>query len=204
MQAINFVPVGGTWGGDAPWATRDDDPFQQMMRQEMFFPVRWPDDAPFVWSGKLAGMWFMGIQEWHRLADALEQFLRHIPYPDRNLICHSHGGQGALILAARGFPLCSLTTVGTPIRKDIPADEAVDSIGMWQHVHDIDRDWTATMKRLGGLGDLRITTDRRFLFPEVTNVGLKGIRHSKILGSHIHLWRDLGLLDRIRGAVAVR
>jgi hypothetical protein len=196
-----YVPVNGTWAADDGWVTSLNDPFSIFMASQHFHPVRLPEDTPWTWSGRLNGFLFSRWQQdWQEASESLGLMLGALPYEHRNLIAHSHGGAVAVLLAARGFPIRSLTTIGTPRRFDIHAEEAANHIGLWQHVYDSKRDWTATLRRLGGIGDGKVSTERRFLIPGVLNVGIGNISHSKMLldPECFHLWIEHGLLDRIR------
>ena len=196
-----YLPVNGTWAADDGWVNDPRDPFALFMASQQFHPIRTGLGKPWTWSGRLNGFLFSWWQnDWKEAADSLEFMLTQVEYEHRNIIAHSHGGQPAILLAARGFAIRSLTTMATPRRHDIPAEEAVHHIGMWQHVYDSKRDFTATLRRMGGIGDGKLSTERRFLIPGVTNVGIGNISHSKMLHDPVcfTLWLEHGLLDRIR------
>lgn len=195
-----YLPVNGTWGADDGWVTSDGDPFSLFMRGQRFEPIRNPDGSPWTWNGKVNGLLWYGTQDWKDAADSLEALLTPVPYEDRNLFGHSHGGNPVLLLAARGFAIRSLTTIGTPRRHDMPAVEASHHIAIWQHIYDKKWDWMATMRRLGGIGDGKVSLDRHFDIPGVRNIPIGDISHSTMLNdpTKFHLWIENGILDRIR------
>src|SRR5688500_18898599 len=137
---ISYLPIHGTWGADDGWVVNDADPFTVFMSEHGFEPLRGIDLAPWVWSGKINGVLWYGKRDWFNARDSLRVFLSRCSYDQRNLFALSHGGQPAIELAATGFPIRSLTTIGTPRRHDIPAEQAVHSIGIWQHIYDPARD----------------------------------------------------------------
>lgn len=198
-----YLPLAGTHSRTDGWVIDDGDPFTLMMRRNRFVPIRQADGSPWNWSTKLQGLFWTGTKDWYRYAVLLAAFLETIPYADRNLIAHSHGGQLPLIAASSGTRIRTLTTVGTPRRKDIPAQHALPQIGFWQHIYDMDRDVIATMKHhlgLGQVGDGAISFERRFLLPGVVNIGVKDIGHSSVLRDAVHMrkWETDGWLDAIR------
>lgn len=125
-----------------------------------------------------------------------------MPFADRNVIAHSHGGQVALFCAARGVPIRTLTTVGTPVRHDVPAAAARKRVLFWQHIYDKHCDW---VQKLGQLADGKVSTERRFRLSGVQNHGLAGISHSKVLRDerYLHYWRVNGWLANVRTAGAL-
>lgn len=195
-----YIPVTGT-GAEHEWHKPQSLLALYLLRQDMV-PLTQPDGSPlFTWAGSLYGLWWQGAQGWRREAERLALALVAVPYEDRNVIGHSHGGNLVLFAAAHGIKIRTLTTIGTPRRNDVPSRAASQHIEHWQHVHDQDRDWIATMRRqLGQLGDWTVRTERRFLIPGVVNIGLKGIGHSALLSepAQFHRWKDDGLLDGIR------
>lgn len=199
-----YMPLAGTDSADAGWITDSSDPFTLHMQAEGFEMHRKPDGSPlFNWSGKLGGLWWQGIRVWMDAAEELEVVLSELPYEERNLIAVSHGGQPALLLASLGFPIRTLTTVGTPRRPgDINAAKAAKNILYWQHIYDADKDWMATLKRygLGGLGDWAFNTDRSFKVPRVVNHPVSGIHHWDVIKRPelFHLWQERGWLEAIR------
>lgn len=195
--SIRYVPVAGTNGWNDAWCMRFGSPFAAMMRKQGFDQVYSKDGRPFRWTTNLTGLkWWGQERDWQAGADALCYFLERLPYEDRNVIAHSHGGQVAIFLAASGVQLRTLTTVGTPVRKDVPAFKAALQIGLWLHIYDMQRDWT---QLLGMAGDGHLQMDRRFLVGRVLNRPLQGIGHSAVLKdpAALHYWTDQGWLDLI-------
>lgn len=200
MPMTRYVPIAGTHAWRDGWCVDDTHPFTRMMQAHNFSPVRARDGRPFRWSTAVDGL-FGDDREWQAGAEALYYFLDPIPYADRNLIAHSHGGQVAILCAAGGCPIRTLTTVGTPPRSDMPIAAALARIAFWQHVYDRHCDWWGWLGQLGeGTGDL----GRRFPYSRVVNYGLPDVAHSKILRDEksFHFWADLGLLANIESAGA--
>jgi hypothetical protein len=204
---VGYVPLAGTGGAKDGWVFDDDDPFTRYMDAQGFGPIRNGDGAPlFQWDGGLSGLWWQGTRHWRRQVNPLRAALWRIPYRYRILFAHSHAGQFAIMLAAQGFPIRALVTIGTPRRFDVPAVDAVGSIGTWLHLHDNRRDWIATatapIRRLGGLGDRHWNTKRTFDIPGVQNCPIPKVGHSKLLTDPacFHLWQDMGVLDALREA----
>jgi hypothetical protein len=191
---MKYLAIAGTNGWRDNW-THDDSPFGTMMAAEGFESLLC-DGRRFRWSTALDGL-LGDDREWEAAADALYYFLRLVPLEDRNLIAHSHGGQLPLILAASGFPLRSLTTVGTPPRADVPVTLAQAHIGLHQHIYDMRRDW---MGWLGQIGERELRFDRTYRDPKVLNLGVDRISHSKVLRDpeFIPLWPLRGWLANIR------
>jgi hypothetical protein len=160
-----------------------------------------PDD-PFIWSGDIDGTPFAG-NDWEVTTIWLRRYLRSLPYEDRNVIAHSHGGQPA-IEAAIEVPIRSLIMFGTPVRKRIEQEvcpKALPNIGACVQVIDERRDWTAT---LGGLFDGDLRWRREFKVPPVPGVHggiqvkkLPKIGHSNILRdpAFFPVMESAGLLD---------
>src|SRR5687767_3651267 len=127
---LGYLPVAGTHAKDDPWVVDDCSPFNEMMCENGFLPIRRKDGSAWNWTTNLQGLWFFtGTRDWRRAAVDLADFLGAVPYRHRNVIAHSHGGQPVIIAAADGLELRSLTTIGTPVRKNLPAAEAVKRIG---------------------------------------------------------------------------
>ncbi len=194
---VRYVPIAGTFAWGDGWVIDDNDPFTVFMNERGFRPIRAQDGRPFRWSTNLAGLLpWRGLRDWEAGGDALAYFLEPVPYADRNLIAHSHGGQPPAFAAASGVKIRSLTTVGTPVRTDVPWDAAEPNIGRHVHVYDETWDW---MGWLGAIGDSHISGIRYFANCGVYNVGLKQIDHSKILRDrmYFHFWDDAKLLALI-------
>lgn len=159
-------------------------------------------EPPFLWSGGLDGVPFDRGRDWDGGAAALSYYLEPIPYADRRLVAHSHGGAVALRAAARGTTLRSLVTVGTPVRKDIREAGRLalerGAIGTWLHIHDARWDW---LQRAGMLFDGRLWGATAFELPGMVDCPVPGIGHSKVLcdARAIRLWQSEGWLDALRG-----
>ncbi len=196
---MKYLPIAGTDGWNDAWVKAKSD-FGQMMAAEGF-ELLLAGDRPFRWSTALDGL-FGDDRQWAAGADALYYFLRFVPLEDRNLICHSHGGQLPAFVCASAFPIRSLTTVGTPVRDDVPWSAAEGFIGFHQHLYDLKRDLWGW---LGQVGDHDLRTERTFPDNRVKNIGVADISHSKVLRDPkcIPLWQSQGWLQNIRNVAAV-
>lgn len=193
---MRYVPVHGT--GDH---TKPDAWFRGGLLVEYLAEHDLTRVLPtFEWSGGLWGVPWDSGKDWYDPAKALWYYLRALPFWDRNLVAHSHGGNVAL-LTAEYLPIRTLITIGTPVRKDICAVAAKalakGYIGSWHHVYDKSRD---RIQWLGQMFDGRWFGDRAFGLPGMTDHPLKGIGHSKILHQPelFHHWRDEGLIAALR------
>lgn len=192
---MRYLPIGGTHAWNDGWWKDADHPFAKMMADHGFTPIRARDGRPFRWSFALDGL--LGKdRDWQAASDSLAYFLDPVPFEDRNLVCHSHGGNVALICAASHVQIRTLTTVGTPHRQEVDAVLAKQFIGFWQHIYDLKRDF---WQWLGQIGPGQIDFERRFLVPGVVNDGLCHIRHSKVLDDPacFHYWDDRHWLTHI-------
>lgn len=203
-DVTRYVPIAGTHGWGDTWCMGNTSPFALMMANNFFSKiVTQNSNRPFRWSTDLNGLLTLGGRlrnsDWEAGADALFYFLDAVPYRDRNLIAHSHGGQVALIAASWGLHIRSLTTVGTPVREDVArgGHDAVARIGFWQHIYDSRFDFIA---QGGQFGDLKIDLDRAFDIPGVLNRGISSVSHSKVLrdARFIPYWPQKGWLKAIR------
>lgn len=186
MARFRYLCLAGTFGRYHDWAHNMDSPFQQAVQKLGGEPIRQSDGSLYSWSGKLNGLLWTGIKDWEQEADVVAQLLATVPYEDRIVFAHSHGGQIPIILTANGFRLRTLTTIATPYRPNLHPTESARNIGFWQHVYDPEKDSTATAHRrllqrfgLGGLGGGG-WFERRFMIPGVLNVGIPGARHSGV------------------------
>ena len=201
-----YVPIAGTHGFRDAWCMENTSPFARMMTDNHFAKILTSTGRPFRWSTDLNGLfvnwkfWDRRNSDWEAGADALFYFLDQVPYRDRNVIAHSHGGQVAIIAAAWGLQLRTLTTVSTPVRADVPAAAAARNIGMWQHIYD--RRWDA-IGLAGQAGDLALDGGRAFNnLDSVLNRPLASVSHSKVLRDErfVDLWTANGYLEAIRRA----
>lgn len=193
---VNVVLVEGTWHG--AWA-QPETPFRYALSRAGF-QVSMP---PFEWSGDISGIPSLTASrkhsDWKAGGAALAYYLRNLPYEDRNIIAHSHGGQVVAYCAARHqVPIRRVVTVSTPTRRDMAPvwADAVPLIGYWAHVASKDGDWFA---RLGQAFDGHFGWERKQSQADV-NVLVPGVGHTGILSDPetVPLWRELGLFDYLR------
>jgi len=203
--------VHGTWSGD--FKNNDAPQWWEPGSGFAGFLAKQGLDAsafePFRWSGDLTGLarlfpwnWFKPLQsrDWEAGAQALRYLLEPrgcpVPFSQRNLIAHSHGGQVAILAAASGLRIRRLVTVSTPVRADMvdAIAKARPNIERWMHVYDPtlkDR-----MQVLGEIGDGRLGWKRSFPAADV-KVSMAGAGHSGVLTQPewFPLWKIRGLVD---------
>lgn len=184
---MNLIPVAGTGGYRAEWVN-PGSPWGRMMTAAGHTSVR-VGGRVYRWDGDLDGI-DGDNSTWEAFADALFFYSRDLPFIDRNYVLHSHAGNIGLILAQSGFQIRSMTTVGTPIRRELDFAKAEDNIGFHQHIFDEQFDLMGMLGswRLGHLFDL--CRARSMPDPRVKNISVKGISHSKILNEpqHVTKW----------------
>lgn len=193
--------IHGTWG--AKWA-EPNSPFRQMLCKNRLFIL-----PAFEWSGDISGVPSLTANgkhsDWRAGGAALSYFLKDIPYNNRNVIAHSHGGQCVAYAAAfKNTPIRRLITVSTPPREDMDTvwDAAKPNIGYHVHVASTKGDW---MVRFGQMFDKHL--DSWFgwdaTMPSADqNVIIPGIGHSGILMEPelIPLWQRENLLEFFRAS----
>lgn len=202
--ATKWVGVLGTWGWSRArrgwWA--HDSPFSAYLRTQGLTPAR--EGHPFVWTGDVDGVPIVAGNDWEVGAIWLGDYLAALPYDDRNVIAHSHGGQLALI-AATTVPLRSLILVATPVRKAIEetvAPTAVGNIGECLHLSDARMD---VIGWAGALLDGRWSLRRTFDVDGIRCEQVRGMGHSRLLTdpAAFRLWDEHGWLDVLRGQAVV-
>lgn len=192
---MNYTLVAGTGGYRAPWVKEDSD-FCRMMTSADFHSLL-VGGRHYGWSGRFDGA-DGDNSEWESFAQSLYFYARDLAYVDLNFFGHSHGGNIILLLAASGFRIRSLTTIGTPIRPEINLAKAEDNIGFHQHIMD---DRFDAWGFLGGwrLGRFDLLRKRSMPDPRVLNIPVHGISHTKVLTDpkHISKWITEGWLANI-------
>lgn len=196
-----YVAVLGTWayhGSDTQtrpeWWETGSACAAQLERHGLIPAI--PDD-PFVWSGDLDGVpWLANGRDWEAGAVNLAHYLRAMPFVDRNIIAHSHGGAVA-VMAARLVPIRRLLTIGTPARKDVRGAArqalAFGYLPAWLHAHDASWDW---MGSLGAILDGQWRLSRAMQLPGMTDRAIPRMGHSRLLAGDVtaeRLWSDHGL-----------
>lgn len=198
------VLVQGTRGWSERW-WQDRSPFVRFLAQHGIAPAR-VMRRPFRWTTAVDGWrfwerWFGSAddhRDWEACGDALTYFLAGLRYADRNVIAHSHGGQGAFYTAARGPRIRVLITVGTPARADMQAIIAAarPNIGTWWHICDRAFDLWG---HAGELGDGAVSLDRTFVAAD-RNITLPRIGHTGVLTNErlFHHWIDEGAIALLK------
>jgi hypothetical protein len=193
---VYYVPVCGTWGSADGWVVDDSDAFTLYARYNAgLFPRRQFDGSPWNWPGSLT---VFSTAIWKEHGTRLAEFLLTLPYIERNVLAVSHGGQLAQY-ASLIVPIRTLTTLGTPVRADVPRNAS--NIGYWQHVYDRRWDFMGTLRKgIGKIGDGQLDLERRFLLPGVVNYGLDDIGHYDVVTKreHFHLWMDNHWFEAMR------
>lgn len=205
-MSIKFIPVQGTWGwgGDRDkheqwW--KPGSPWVKFM-QEHDFELFDPKD-PFVWSSDADGTIFETLTgrwnhaDWEAGGHALAWYLKDVPYQDRNLIAHSHGGQVAAY-AATLIPVYHLLTVATPSRKDMASvyTMARQNIGQWTHIYS---DMSDLWQVAGSLFDGRFGVHRKIEAADL-NIMVPHVGHANMLRDPRYFQQlvDAGVLDLLR------
>ena len=176
-QTLVLVP--GTNGGKDDW-TSAGSPFR------VFFIGKGYRCIQFLgWTGDLDGV--PGIvgengkhADWIAGGWAASYLLAAMPYEDRVVIAHSHGGNVMpYACALAGLSIRALITVCTPVRKDMfdTYAAAKPHIGHWTHVY---ADGWDLWQRAGELFDGAVGWNRTMPAAD-QNVGLTGISHTKLL-----------------------
>ena len=199
MTTLILVP--GTWGGQPGDWTSKGSPFQTFVESKDFACLSFQG-----WTGDLCGVPIIGENgshsDWIAGGFSLAYFLKSIPYFDRNVIAHSHGGQVVAYCCERtGTDIRRLLTVATPVRKDMfPIyKEAAKHIGYWEHARSSGWD---LMQRLGEALDGHIGWLRNM--PDANqNIVIPGMGHSKLLhdSKFIPMLESAGLLEPLRAPV---
>lgn len=190
-----LIPIAGTWGWRDRWWQQDAALMARLGAQIVTVAGR-----PYRWSTDLIGWKFWRkerLSDWEAGADALAYFCDAVPYADRNIIAHSHGGQVALFAAASGLDIRRLLTVSTPVRDDVPIATARPRIAQWWHICSADDD---RFQRWGMFGDGRISTTRVFADRGAAadiNIRVPGLGHTRLLTDPacFDLWESMGLRD---------
>lgn len=215
MTTVRAVGVGGTWSWRGGWWQRDSLfwTFMGAYGIEQTFPRvdtvngrTVPIARPFEWEtglGDSIKFWRSSetrVRTWVQWGKALGYYLDSIPYYDRNVIAHSHGGQLALVCATIGVRLHRLLTIATPRREDMDefARGAALNIGSWHHVCDRDSDRIGWW---GAFGDGHFGNSR--IHPHAhQNICIPKISHSRLLSDPqaFHVWNDEGLISFLRSS----
>lgn len=224
-----ILPIAGTegwgdpwWQDGSPWLLALQNAHCRPLRQETLRglrPFRWDTDVDGLDPVASLGNIVRGLlnrrkaevvhRDWQAGGEACGTFLRDVPYRNRNVIAHSHGGQVA-IYAGLDRSIRTLVTVGTPVRGDMQDvyEEARKNIGYHLHICDDTFDLWGTLGQLFD-GDVRIerTFPKAWAHGPDLTLTLQGIGHGKVLRDpkEITRWVDQGWLDLLRlGQAATR
>lgn len=181
----HYLVIGGTHWSPNGWCC-ETSPLTQFLFERGLMRV-----GCVEWSGREVVNPHL-MRDWYDGADKAAQMLLNLPFEDRNVIAHSHGGQVAL-MASRSVRLRRLLTIGTPNRADVPKDGDIER---WRHVRDPKFDLWAT---LGQLFDMRVSLSRKIREAD-DNVAIPGVRHGRLLDDpgYFQLWIHDGLVDFLR------
>jgi pimeloyl-ACP methyl ester carboxylesterase len=211
LDSQPLIAIAGTWGWKSPWWKAGSLFWAYMKGQGIEqLTVAADDHLPeaervaFEWSTDLGNSWKFWQSrrsQWEAGASSLLYFVNaaDVPEGDVVIVAHSHGGQVALLAAARGLCINRLVTIGTPVRADLAEAiaKARPNIKQWWHVCDAKSDKTAWW---GAFGDRHFWNRRDF--PQADrNIRLDRIAHSKLL-NNVELfdyWELTGLVAFLKG-----
>lgn len=200
-RPAHYIPVMGTWDLDNAYGWwRKDSAFSQYAESEniVLFPR-----PPFIWSSDIDGVFELvgknTYSDWRAAGASLSYYLENIQHSHRNIIAHSHGLQVvACAIFFFGVDIRTLTTIGSPIRKDFyPQYSAIQNkCDRWQHIYDTKFD---LFGQLGMLFDGTLSFDRSCPFA-TRNVAIENIAHTDILEGpdSFKYWTERNLFDFIR------
>lgn len=214
MTTTRFLPVAGThgWRGQQTGSWWQDGPWLEYMAARDVVPYN--AARPFIWSTNLDGIsllpWRWGrstYREWSLAAYHMAAYFMpplgdgpSIPGRETRMVCHSHGGQPALISAAKyDLKIDTLITVCTPYREDLRdvVELARPNIRYWLHIHS---DKSDMWQILGGLGDGKVGIQRQQDAAD-RNVQISRAGHTRVLEDPdwFKAWEEEGWLDALRG-----
>lgn len=164
----------------------------------------------FRWETRINGgprlpwHWFRKRRHttWESWGDALAEDLREVPFTERMIVAHSHGGAVACRAVAQ-VPVKLLITISSPVRNDLTDwyRETARHADRWVHVHsDADR-----MFRWGSYFDGKFdlfTKDKSQPFAH-QNIYIPKVGHSGLLRDprDFHHWHDAGLAAILTGCL---
>lgn len=194
VTPATYIPIGGTWSWDEDenhyqWWERGSTLTRQLSGLGLVLHAR----NPFEWSTDIDGdLFHKNKTVWKAAGKHLACHVERVPLEERNMICHSHGGQVLFYCAYYGVKFNHVITVGTPVRNDMKAIvmAAKPNLGYWHHIMDSKTDWMAVAGGIfdGGFG-IRHDFDQAD-----SRSDIKGIGHSAILNDEkaMHYWEDSG------------
>lgn len=211
---IPYVTIAGTNAWDADWYR--DGLWSRMMTEQGFrhFKV---NGRHFHWTTDANG--FRIYRRWLKLSDwrdwetagynLADHLYGRLAPQDTNLFVHSHGLQPALMAAALGLKINTLTSIMSPVRQDlwITVDgervdvlpEARKNIRFWQHLY-TDRDRMAWWGLFGSGRFLRPQRDHPWA--TVGGAGINylvpGVGHSGLLYDALTFGVWIPVLNAVR------
>jgi len=189
---LPLILIAGTHGGDMPW-WRAHSTFGRAVPSHLAKLVNGKD--PYRWTTDLDGV-FGKNARWEISARALSWYIQaKLCGPDGhpppvNIIAHSHGGNVALIAAARyNVRIATLITACTPPRRDLNNDyaEAKINIDKWIHLYSDGSDY---WQWLGALGQ-RIAGYFRTMPYADRNIFISGGHSCGVLNPEVWTEKDL-------------
>jgi hypothetical protein len=145
---------------------------------------------PWEWFGKRNNV------EWESWGYEFYQRMLYVPFEERIILSHSHGGNVWAYAAAR-IPIRLWIDIASPVRGDMKVlyERARANTQHWVHVHSDRSDW---MQMLGGLFDRHLGTVRANPYAH-ENVFVPRRGHSRILNDEreFGFWRDSGISGKL-------
>lgn len=179
---MRYILIGGSFQYYDDWYQTDSGLFTSFMARRGFQRI----DPPYRWNGGVT------VTDWRASADALGWYLRGVDFADRNVIAYSNGGQPVLCLCARGIEIRTLTTVGTPVRSDVPTERAEAAIRYHQAIYD-------ELDPIRWIGEIDGSFGKR-RFDRARNYNLRDISHGRVFFDerYVSFWDSMGWLEAIR------
>lgn len=191
-KPVTYIPIPGTdaWDEDEnnyQWYERGSTFTRHLATQNLVLHAV----GYLPWSTSLDG--FLGRHPhkhtiWKGAAKHMLCHLERVPFAERNIVAHSHGGQVVFYAMSYGLRIRNLITVGTPVRGDMEKTllSGLGNVDYWHHICDSKTDKTSI---LGALFDGKLRVKHTFDLCSSQD-DIKGIGHSKILNEQqsIELW----------------
>lgn len=187
------------------WFPGDGDTPASPFIRDVLQPIGYTADV-FLWSTDLDGtriwpwQWFGRARhiDWESWGRHLAKDLQAVPFAERILLAHSHGGNVCAYAAAR-VPIRLLVTIATPVRLgDLRDVYERARAHIRQHVH-VHSDGSDRMQCLGGFFDGHFGVIREHPYAH-ENVYLPRRGHSQILNdpAAFPLWTAMGIVGHLQ------